>query len=507
MKKMRKATAFALVGTMALGTMGGNGIVSQAEENGDIVTLKWYQYVENVEPDTDMVIDALNEYLREKIGVEVDYTAIPFSDYSEKMPTLINAGEEFDICFTANWTTNYQQFANTGAFLDITDLLPEYASETWEFVPEELWEAASIDGRIYGVPNYKETGWQVGFMVNTGMAEEYGIDLTKIETMEDFGEALKVVEEKSQAEGKDILGTTGLTSKSGPFAYEALADALPGAYAVEGYGIFQDQEGVFNQYATQEYMDYCKMIREWYLNGYLGEDPVNYESDINNGINDFKEGKVFSRFVNYAPGMEASEESRTGFDCTYIPMMNPLIDTQGVLGGLLAVSSFSENPEKAVELINLINTDEYVGTMLRHGIEGVHYTAVGEDQIDSTMGGSITSDENGYDYGMGWVFGSVYNQKWDIAYPDDIEEQYMEFNDSAYVAPHLGFTLNTVPVETEVAALNGVIEEYAAALQTGMVDPEEYIPMFLEELEANGADILMEEISKQLSEFEQSNAE
>lgn len=92
----------------------------------EIVTLKWYMSINPVAPDTDKVIEKLNEYTREKIGAEIDYTVIANPDYKEKMPTLINSGDYFDICFTSNWTTNYLQFAAKDAFLDITELLPEY---------------------------------------------------------------------------------------------------------------------------------------------------------------------------------------------------------------------------------------------------------------------------------------------------------------------------------------------------------------------------------------------
>lgn len=55
-----------------------------------------------VAADTEKVIEKLNEYTREKIGVEIDYKVIANPDYKEKMPNLINAGEYFDICFTSN---------------------------------------------------------------------------------------------------------------------------------------------------------------------------------------------------------------------------------------------------------------------------------------------------------------------------------------------------------------------------------------------------------------------
>ncbi len=121
-----------------------------AQESGsdEVVTLKWYMSINPVAADTDKVIEKLNEYTRDKIGVEIDYTVIANPDYKEKMPTLINSGDYFDICFTANWTTNYTQFAGRGAFLDITELLPQYAPETWEFIPEELWTRHPLTGQI-----------------------------------------------------------------------------------------------------------------------------------------------------------------------------------------------------------------------------------------------------------------------------------------------------------------------------------------------------------------------
>ena len=61
-----------------------------------------------------------------------------------------------------------------------------------------------------------------------------------------------------------------------------------------------------------------------------------------------------------------------------------------------------------------------------------------------------------------------------------------------------------MPVETQVAALTNVISEYAPSLESGSVDPAEYIPKFLEALEANGAEALIEEVNNQLTAFQSS---
>ena len=139
--------AAAMTVSLLAGCSSGGRDTDQGDSD-DIVTLKWYMSINPVYPDTEKVIEALNEYTKEKIGVEIDYTVIANPDYKEKMPTMINSGDYFDICFTADWTTNYLQFAAKDAFLDLSELLPEYAADTYDFIPEELWEAASVDGKI-----------------------------------------------------------------------------------------------------------------------------------------------------------------------------------------------------------------------------------------------------------------------------------------------------------------------------------------------------------------------
>lgn len=515
---MKKRILSILLAACILGTLltgcdrnderAGEVAANAANEAGEeVITLKWYMSLPSVAADTDQIIDQLNEYTREKIGIEIDYMPMSDSDYMEKMPTYINSGENFDICFTSNWSTDYLQFAQRDGFLDLSELLPEYGKETWEFIPEELWKAATVNGAIYGIPSYKEMGWQGGIYVNSEMAEEYGIDLSKVKTLDDYTEVLKTVSNKAKAENKKVIGISGLSSPNG-FAlltpYESLVGngALPGASAVAEYGLFKDQSEVFNQYATQEYMDYCKTIYEWNKAGYLPADPINYDQDTANRDNDFSNGTLFSYAISYAPGAAEAAVALYGHEVTFIPLMSPLLETRSGLGGLLAVSSSSKHPQKAVEFLNLLNTDEYVGTLIRHGIEGTHHSTVGETQVDKTMGGTLAAENNGYDYTFGWQFGSPFNQKWDVSYPENIEELFHEYNAAAVSGTHIGFTFDSSNVNTEISALTNIVAEYASALETGMVNPEEKIPEFLDALKANGVDSLLEEIQAQLDVWE-----
>ena len=114
---------------------------------------------------------------------------------------------------------------------------------------------------------------------------------------------------------------------------------------------------------------------------------------------------------------------------------------------------------------------------------------------------SDTLTDNGYDYTYGWQFGTPFNQKWDISYPENIADLFQQYNDAAIISPNNGFTFNAVPVETQVAALTNVIAECAPSLETGSVDPNEYIPKFLNAMNANGAQDGLDEVSSQLDAF------
>nr|WP_307991767.1 ABC transporter substrate-binding protein [uncultured Niameybacter sp.] len=472
------------------------GIKTKKEE---VVTLKWYMSVDSVEPDTEKVIEALNVYTRDKIGVEIDYIDIIDAEYKQKMPMYINAGEYFDICFTANWTNNYLQSVGRDAFMDITEILPEYAKETYEFIPDMIWDAISVEGRIYGIPSYKELGRQCGFFVNADMAKAYGIDLTTVKTLEDYSQVLKIVKEKSIAEGKEVIGISGLRySLLEPYESLTGIPTLPGASPVKEYCNFTAEEEVFNQYASETYMDYCQLAYDWNQAGYTPADPINYDGDIANRDNDFKNGKLFSYLISYAPGTAEAATASMGHGVTFIPLMDPLFETRNAMAGVLAISSQSKHPDKALEFLNLLNTDKYVGTLIRHGIEGQHHSLVGDNRVDKTMGGTLPGDINGYSYTPGWRFGTPFNQKWDISYPENIEELFESYNASAIVAPHNGFSFNTLPVATVITALTNVIDEYGPALETGCVDPKENIPKFLKALEDNGVNTLLKEIETQI---------
>ena len=78
-----------------------------------------------------------------------------WGDYDQKMNTIVNSGEYFDMMFTNN--TNYSKFVNLGAFENITDMVQSSTPDLYSFIPEELWNGVKIGGNVYAVPTYKDS--------------------------------------------------------------------------------------------------------------------------------------------------------------------------------------------------------------------------------------------------------------------------------------------------------------------------------------------------------------
>ena len=114
------------------------------------VTLKFYCYASE-QADQQTVFDELNKYFKEKYNTTVDFQFV-LGSYADKMNVIINSGEAYDACFTSNWINDYATNVSKEAFVDISGMLADYPA-LYNAMPEAYWEAATINGGIYAVPN------------------------------------------------------------------------------------------------------------------------------------------------------------------------------------------------------------------------------------------------------------------------------------------------------------------------------------------------------------------
>lgn len=464
--------------------------------------LIWYTFVDKKMKDEDIVFEELNKYLKEKINATLKQNIMTYDDYNAKMPVIVASGQPFDICFTAGWINHYLPNVAKGAFAPLNDLLDQYGKDTKDFIPSALWDAVKVQGNIYAIPSYKEVGHQYGYMINNDIAKKYGYDLSQIKKFTDIEPYLKDLREKD----KNIIPFSGGGALAAALPVEHLTGdwGLPGVANIPGLESFAGKDDtIFNQYETSEYAVLCDTMYRWWKAGYMPKDNKNFEEDGTSRLNADKAGKLFSWQIWYAPGYDKTYSQQVGHEEVFVPCYDPIFETADVFGGLQAISANSENKERATMFLNLLNTDKKVGTMVRHGIEGKHYAMKG-NQLDRTAVDGIDVKNHPYDYVFGWQFGTVFNQIWDVSYPEDIQDVFMKYNNSMKPTAHLGFNFDTKLVQAEVATLQNVLKEFGP-LNYGMVDPKVYLPKFLEKLKANGSEKLIEEVRKQAADWKAAN--
>ena len=227
--KKKQFLALALSAVMAGGMLAGcgssNGSTSSSKSDAkdEVVTLKWIQVGNGMPKDYDEWLEQINPYLEEKIGVNVDMEIVPWGDWDNRRSVITNSGEYFDILFTDQ--NRYSSEVNTGALMDITDLLKDNASELYDMIPEDYWKAVEVNEKIYGVPTYKDSSLSEYFVWDQDIADKYNIDVNSVTDFNALYDALKTVKE---GEG----GSPYFMSKNGAnfllnLNYDDLSSGLP----------------------------------------------------------------------------------------------------------------------------------------------------------------------------------------------------------------------------------------------------------------------------------------
>ena len=114
----------------------------------------------------------------------------------------------------------------------------------------------------------------------------------------------------------------------------------------------------------------------------------------------------------------------------------------------------------------------------------------------------VDSNNATYHAQLSWALPNQFMaSSWEGVYDPDVFEQMLKFNKEGKKSKGFGFAYNTEPVETELTALKNVQEKYRISLETGAVDPDEYLPQYEEALKQAGLDKLIEEKQKQFDEW------
>lgn len=445
----------------------------------------------SVPKDLPLVEDAINAYLKPKIGASLDLRPIDLSAWWDKTGLMFAAGEQIDLMFTAGWMRYGDEVAK-GRFLPLESLLDQYGQGIESILNPSILEAGKIDDHIYGIVTNKEFASSKGLVMRKDLLDKYGIDLSKIKTLADMGDVFRIIKNREP-------GMAPLQAKSdrSPFIFmmqNGYFDMLgEGPGALERAG---DSTRVVNMVDTPVYRQYAELMYAWNRAGYFNADATTTQDSEYEAV---KAGKAFSYAESLKPGFDIQASRDTGYPMAMVELTKPYTTTADTTSAMFGITKNAKHPEKAMMLLDLLYTDPYLLNLIDWGIEGKHYVKVSDNVIAYPEG--VDARNVGYNLNESWIFGNQLNSYLWTNEDPELWEKYRAFNETADKSKALGFVFNPEKVKNEIAACTLVEKEFGPAVNTGAQDPAKIIPMYLQKLKEAGADKIIREKQRQLDDW------
>ena len=490
--------------------------VEVAASDLEPVTLKMYFHGSNVTDDS-AVLDAVNAYLKDKINVTLEPVWGTWGDFDQNAVLSLQGGDDIDIYFTCSWSADeYNKFARDGYWVRLdnpdNNLIAQYGKELWDLLPEVLVNGATVNGAdgygVYAIPGYKDIATQNCWDVNVTLLEKYGYTVDDIKNTDYYGfeEILKTVKEGEGADFYPLLvegavlermvdNVTIVTGDSGTgnfMSYYLNPSDLskPGAYGNK----------IVNKFATDEFKKFVEQTRKYYEEGFIDPAMGNKTQANDTRTNKQLSGQYLIGTQSYSLGYELQASQERGIHVEMVPCTDAFVDTTSSQGAMMAISTASKNPDRAMMFLNLLNTDPALMTLLNYGVDGIHYNTHAD--------GTITFTDKRADY-QPWTngMGNVTILPPTDAQGVDFWDGFKAYYGSAKEIPILGFAYDGSQTETQMGAVANVVSEYMLSLCTGTVDPAEKLPEFLQKLEDNGINDIIADANSQLDAFMESKGQ
>lgn len=477
---MKKFTAIALMLAIA-GSMAGCGSVKTVKEGGEVPVLKVYMPSAQ-QKDLQLVVDEANKILEPKIGAKIDMVFIDSGAYTEKMNMKLASKEKFDVCFTSSWLNPYEKAVENESFYPLTELIDKNCPNLWKELPEYYWEAVSYGDEVYAVPNQQIVSTKDALTMNKKWADKYNLDVDSIKTVDDIEPFLQQIKDNEP----DVWPMR-------PYGNWWVKNYSPIISCVGLDNRNQNELKAIFDWEAEGYEHGLEKLREYFLKGYFRSDVASVMDDTN----DFKANKYVVTGTGWKPGFEANQSAQLGGEHIAIILGDTLVTRTGLTGTMYAISANSENPDKAIQFINLMNTDKDLYNLFCYGIEGMHYDWVDSEHIK-------VNDNGGYHPNASWKFGDQFNAYILEGQDPNIWEESRKINEQAKPDRTLQFRFDTTDVQTEISQLETIISEYKNMLTNGAVDWKEHFEEYKTKMKRAGADNLLNEVQRQLDEFAKS---
>lgn len=514
-KKFKKLIAIASASVMAASLLAGCGV---GGGSGDAIKVM----LSGTEPvGWQEVLDKYNEI---GPGVELDVEWVSPGDMKDKLNLRLTAGEDYDLVFDAPFL-KLKNFAADGIY----EPLEQYILESDDYpnlkaaYDEDVWKANYYYGHLYAIPNMRTYGNGIDCVYyRQDLADKYGIgQIDSYDKLQAYFEAILANEPAMIPLGVSASrGFYSLFSQDAvDFAKNHIVRISAGGFA---HVLLNDAETevvdiVYEGSAPEEYANYPEKYRDGQLfgqarfnkivewNKYLETDSLNQKDDGSL----FKGGKAAAMINN----LDSYEQTQSDL-ANAMPdaVLGTFIINDAVRNmedgarisslqgnNFLCIPATSKKIDKTLTFLDWLMSSQDNHDLFELGIEGKNWTAIGDDRYSTPEG-----SDDGYTF-PGYVM--TWNPNY-VRFSDKLPDEILEYKkydlkaDAYYTSPLAGFMFDTSNIQTEMTKVNAIMSENSTALEHGaLADPIAVLQKANAEAEANGRDVIREELRKQINEF------
>ncbi|MCM8710039.1 extracellular solute-binding protein [Clostridium sp. SYSU_GA19001] len=498
MKTISKIMSLCLAATLASSVLSGcsSSKTTGSDSKGTVDTSKPVELsmylIGSPARDYDQVLAELNKKAKADLNATVKVSWIGWGDFSTKYPLVLASGEPIDLIYTATWLNFYQQ-AQKGAFKALEEIGPKYAPKSFAAEPKEALKQATIDGHIYALPANFNNYNTYGVMVRGDLMKKYGI--TDIKTIDDYGKYLDAVTKNDK--NLDPAGMYNTqTPIDGLYFFSQNLYPLTGDVATNSpfWIDVNDPSGkIVNIVDRPDMPDFLKKMKEWSDKGYWPKSVLSNKD--NEMLNTGKAASLMHNMDTWVGNYIRNPQ----YDLKYYNFVSPSYPLSYIQDAM-AIPASSQNPERALMLLEKLRTDQSYYNLLTYGIEGKHYEITADKKIKALDSEGFQAE--GY---CSWGFRDSNFRYEQVGSPSNLSEFKAQLKSSGKTNIYTSFNMNLDPVKNEYAAVLNVMQQYYLPLKLGYVDPVSGLATLKEKLKAAGVEKVQAELQKQLDEFIKNN--
>ena len=320
---------------------------------------------------------------------------------------------------------DYKYYAENFFVENLNDQLNSSSKVLKSFIYTHFFEAAKLDGAVYGIPNNHPVGEYTYLLVNKDLVAKEYLDperLTSLEACKDYIEDVaeyypdvQPVYGEYSPSYYEFWNGSGDTSK-----FSVLTSRVT-------YGTALENVTFDNVFEISNFTSNYKLYKEFQEKGYVST-----------------AAKVPSKFAVGYITCTADEIAEYADDYHINVFKRPKGTSADYLQSMFAVSTHTKDLGRSMEIITLLNTSTELRTILQYGVEGTHWKF---DEENSGIIVKLDAEKEGLTYEMNMSdTGNVY-----MTYPDyGVDLEYWDWSKDQNLESYLPVTYPFVNYRNEL---------------------------------------------------------